>query len=40
MSGAIPPIPKYAFMERCPVIKKHRDNFTSFYIVNREGLNI
>jgi hypothetical protein len=28
MSGAIPPLSKYAFMAWCSVKKKHRDNFT------------
>jgi hypothetical protein len=28
MNGAIPPLPKYAFMAWCSVKKKHRDNFT------------
>jgi hypothetical protein len=28
MSGAIPPLPYYAFMAWCSVKKKHRDNFT------------
>jgi hypothetical protein len=27
MSGAIPPLPQYDFMEWC-FVKKHRDNFT------------
>jgi hypothetical protein len=31
MSGAIPPLPQYAFMAWCSVKKKHRDNFT-FYL--------
>jgi hypothetical protein len=26
MSGSVPPLPRYAFMEWCSV-KKHRDNF-------------
>jgi hypothetical protein len=31
MSGAIPPLPQYAFMAWC-VVKKHRDSFTfTFY---------
>jgi hypothetical protein len=28
MSGAIPPLPQYAFMAWCSVTKKHRDSFT------------
>jgi hypothetical protein len=31
MSGAIPPLPQYAFMAWCSA-KKHRDNFY-FYLV-------
>jgi cation transport regulator ChaC len=32
MSGAIPPLPQYAFMAWCAVKKKHRDNFNfTFY---------
>jgi hypothetical protein len=27
MSGAIPPLPQYAFMAWC-LVKKHKDNFT------------
>jgi hypothetical protein len=27
MSGAIPPLPQYAFLAWC-LVKKHRDNFT------------
>jgi hypothetical protein len=31
MSGAIPPLPQYAFMACCLVKKKHKNNFT-FYL--------
>jgi hypothetical protein len=31
MSGAIHPLPQYAFMAWCLVKKKHRDNFTFFF---------
>jgi len=31
MSGAIPPLPQYAFMAWCWVKRKHSDNFT-FYL--------
>jgi hypothetical protein len=34
MSGAIYPLPQYAFMARC-LVKKHRDNFT-FYSCFKE----
>jgi hypothetical protein len=33
MRGAIPLLPQYAFMVRCSVKKKHRDNFT-FYLIS------
>jgi hypothetical protein len=43
MSGAIPPLPEYAFMVWCSVKKKHRYNFTfgftslKWYIIHMEA---
>jgi hypothetical protein len=30
MSGALPPLPQYAFMAWCSVKKKHRDNYNKW----------
>jgi hypothetical protein len=37
MSGAIPPIPQYAFMAWY-LVKKHRDNFTFTFTASRPAL--
>jgi len=37
MSGAIPPLPKYAFMARCSVKRTHRDNFYLYLYIEQIG---
>jgi len=38
VSGGVPPLPQYVFMEWCFV--KHRDNFTLTFLVGWKTLNV